>query len=200
MGVKNKLTAFFTQKTGFKSGNQYLRPGALLTVSVGGEYYSVLFLHTKSSPMPIGLGLRDDMFDRAFKLKRLLDKNTGGSDKKANFLFLGDLNTMGMKLMGKKDFIPAGTELKNIDRDARYSKMRRLDKDAAATWWNGPGSKYPPSDLDHVIASKHLTFKKFGEAEVRVIGWPEEPNDQKKGEWIDRYSDHGMLYLEVQKV
>jgi len=46
VGVKRGLTAFFTQKIEFKSGNQYLRPGALLTLTIDGEHYSILFLGT----------------------------------------------------------------------------------------------------------------------------------------------------------
>src|SRR4030067_2464728 len=64
VGEKKTLTAFFTQKVEFKSGNTYLRPGALLTVRFSGKDYPILFLHTKSSTKPIGLGLRDDMFER----------------------------------------------------------------------------------------------------------------------------------------
>jgi hypothetical protein len=33
-----------------------------------------------------------------------------------------------------------------------------------------------------------------------VRGWPKEPSDAKKNAWIRSFSDHGMLYLEVQRV
>ncbi len=93
-GAKRSLTTFFTQKVEFKSGNTYLRPGALLTVRLDDADYPLLFLHTKSSAKPIGLGLRDDMFDRAFKFKRFLDKiSTKAGQGPSNFIFLGDLNT-----------------------------------------------------------------------------------------------------------
>lgn len=49
VGVKIGFTAFFTQKIKFKSGNLYLRPGALLTLTIDGKYYSILFLNTKTS-------------------------------------------------------------------------------------------------------------------------------------------------------
>jgi len=56
--------------------------------------------------------------------------------------------------------------------------MRRLTKSTSWTWWNGPGSTYPKADLDHVIASKHLTFKPFNDKngsadkkDVDVRGW-----------------------------
>jgi endonuclease/exonuclease/phosphatase family metal-dependent hydrolase len=199
VGVKRGLTAFFTQRTEFKSGNAFLRPGALLTVNIDGENYSLLFLHTKSLPTPVGFGLRDDMLSRAFSLKRALDKQAGGKNK-ANFLFLGDLNTMGLEYPFDKDIAPP-VELKRLDGRASRNGMRRLAKTAPATFWNGPDSKLPPADLDHVVAAKRLDFKTFaGAAEVDVRGWPKEANDQDKGTWIERFSDHGLLYLVVQKV
>lgn len=39
VGVRNKFTAFFTQRLEFTGGNTFLRPGALLTLSVEGEDY-----------------------------------------------------------------------------------------------------------------------------------------------------------------
>lgn len=33
-----------------------------------------------------------------------------------------------------------------------------------------------------------------------VRGWPEEPTQAKQDEWIKKYSDHGMLYMVVEKV
>jgi len=66
LGVSPTLTAFFTQRTEFRAGVSLLRPGALLTVTVAGANYPMLFLHTKSGDDPRGLGLRDDMLVRAF--------------------------------------------------------------------------------------------------------------------------------------
>lgn len=195
VGVKNTLSAFFTQRTEFKSGNRYLRPGALLTLTVNNAMYNILFLHTKSLPEPVGFGLRDDMFDRAFKLKAYLDKMAGGSGK-ANFMFLGDLNTMGMKYRFKKGIDPS-FELKEIDYNANRRKMRRLTKDEPHTWWNGPGAKLGPSDLDHVVASEQIVCKPFNGAQATVLGWPKETTPAAQGRWIDRYSDHGLIYLEV---
>jgi hypothetical protein len=87
-----------------------------------------------------------------------------------------------------------------LDRHAARRGMRRLLKDEDATWWNGPGSSDPPSNLDHVVASGHLQFKQFGGKDVTVLGWPKEGTDAKKAKWIADYSDHGLLYFEVQKV
>jgi len=198
VGVKKNITAFFTQRTEFKSGNQYLRPGALVTLRIDNQNYSILFLHNKSSSSPIGLGIRDDQFRRAFQFKRkVLDKAADGSGK-ANFLFLGDFNTMGMKYPYNQS-VEVKWELKKLEKDAKKVSMRRLTKNTEATWWNGSGSRYPPSDLDHVVASDHLEFKKFNGMDIDVRGWPSLDTIEEQNHWINQYSDHGLLYLVVEK-
>lgn len=194
VGVKKTITSFFTQKTEFKSGVPTLRPGALLTVRVDGVDYSLLFLHTKSMNSPLGLGIRDDMFERALDFRKVLDKAAGGP---ANYMFLGDLNTMGMKYPFQKS-IDADTELKKLDKESAKFKMRRLTK-AGPTWWNGGGS-LPPSNLDQAIAAQHLQFKPIGGFDMAIRGWPEESTDAAKKKWIKDFSDHALLYFEVQKV
>ncbi len=196
VAAKNNFTSFFTQKLEFKSGNQYLRPGALLTLTIGTKNYTLLFLHTKSGTDPLGLGLRDDMFKRACSFRTVLDKN---AVKKwdSKYLFLGDLNTMGMDYPYGKS-INAKTEIKKLaEKEAKKVKMRILKKDEPASWWNGSKSKIPPSNLDQVVASDNLKFKKYSGAEVTVLGWPKESTTEKKDEWIKRYSDHGLLYFEI---
>lgn len=196
VGVKQTITAFFTQKVEFKGGNQFLRPGALLSLRIGEEDYSIIFLHTKSGSSPVGLGIRDDQFGRVLKFKKtVLDKLADGK-RKANFLFLGDLNTMGMEYPFGKD-ISSDIELKKLDVEAKKAMMRRLTKNSPATWTNGSVSSIPPSDLDHVVASEHLRFKQFDGADIDVRGWPKllDPTDQDA--WISNYSDHGLLFLEI---
>jgi len=83
-----------------------LRPGALLTVTKENVNYPLLFLHLKSLTEPKGFGLRDDMTERAMKFKKEPDEinEKNGPSGKSNFIFLGDLNTMGMNLTySKKD-------------------------------------------------------------------------------------------------
>lgn len=199
VGVKKTLTAFFTQKVEFKTGNTFLRPGALLTVNVDGADYPVLFLHTKSSTKPIGLGLRDEMFERAFKFRKTLDKVAAAAGEgPANFIFLGDLNTMGMDYPFQRDIV-VDFELRKLDSGAKKVKMHRLQKSQPYTWWNGPGG-LAPSNLDHVIAANHLRFKRFGEAAVDVRGWPQLPTEAEQAKWIDTYSDHALLFFQVEKV
>ena len=199
IGVRNTFTAFFTQKLEFRSGASLMRPGALLTLSVGGRNYTLLFLHTASGNDPRGLGLRDDMLVRACEFRKVLDRAAGASGA-ANYLFLGDLNTMGMRYR----HVPARSiapddELVKLGRQAARANMRILGKTAPHTWSNGSASKTPPSNLDHVVAADHIPFRLFGGKEVAVRGWPELPTPEEQDQWIQDHSDHGILYLEVEQ-
>jgi len=202
VGVRASLSAFLTQKLEFKSGTTSMRPGLLATLTVAGKSYCVLFLHLASSNEPRGFGLRDDMATRAIKFRKTLDAAAGG---KANYLFLGDLNTMGLDYPYQRDIDPL-TELKRWDvRASRYYGMRRLAKSYDASWSNGSGSTIADSNLDHVYAADHLKFKLFpradgAKAEVDVRGWTSQPTAAAKDKWIKDYSDHSLLYLEIQRV
>lgn len=202
VGVRSSVSAFLTQKLEFKSGTTSMRPGLLTTVTVAGKSYCVLFLHLASSNEPRGFGLRDDMATRAIQFRKTLDKAAGG---RANYLFLGDLNTMGLDYPYQKD-IDVVTELKRWDvRASRYYAMRRLTKSHDASWSNGSGSSIPDSNLDHVYAADHLEFKLFTrpdgtKAEVDVRGWTSQSTAAAKDKWIKDFSDHGLLYLELQRV
>lgn len=204
VGFRSSLTAFATQRVEFKSGVTYMRPGLLLTITIEGAYYNLLFLHLASSTEPRGLGLRDDMLTRAVKFRHVLDGPAGGKHK-ANYIFLGDLNTMGMDYPFNREIMPS-TELEKWDsRAAHYYGMRRLPKTQNRTWWGGSGGSLPPSNLDHVFAAKHLNFKAFKDASgqdayVDVRGWVNEPTTAKQDAWIAKYSDHSMMYFELQRV
>ena len=199
IGIKQGISAYVTQRLEFKAGQATLRPGVLVSVCVAGKFYPLVFLHLKSSPNPKGFGLRDDMLRRALDFRKALDKAAGGKGK-ANYIFMGDLNTMGLDYPYKEHDIPAAAEIKELERRTKYRQMRILTKTAPFTWSNGSKSTYPPSNLDHVVAADHLKFKKLGGAEVAVRGWPELGTDAKKDAWIEKYSDHGLLYFEVQAV
>lgn len=203
VGVRRTLTAFITQRVEFRSGTTHMRPGQLVAVRHGETNYALLFLHLASGSDPRGMGLRDAMLERAFDFRRTLDKSAGGRGK-AHYLFVGDLNTMGMKYPFDHSIDP-GIELKKWDAYARRATigMSRLVKTHDATWSNGSGSRYPPANLDHVYASRNLAFRAFvrpggGAAEVAVRGWVNEADAAAQDAWIDRYSDHSMLYFEVQ--
>jgi exonuclease III len=197
IGARNTLTAFFTQKLEFKSGNTYLRPGALLTLTVAGVHYPLLFLHTKSGNNPLGLGIRDDMFQRALEFRKTLDSTADNGS--ANYLFMGDLNTMGMLYPFEKN-IDALIELQKLDAGAKKRKMRRLAKTKEMSWWNGPGSSLVPSNLDHVVAADHLKFKSFGpNTQIDVRGWASLTTDPEKLDWIKSYSDHSLMFFQLEK-
>ena len=78
--------------------------------------------------------------------------------------------------------------------------MQILGKTAPNTWWPGSNGSYEPADLDHVVAAKHLKFKKFAGKPVEARGWVEASTDSAKDAWVKKYSDHALLYFEVQKV
>ena len=204
VGVKKAFTSFFTQKTEFKSGAALLRPGALLTLIVDGKNYPLLFLHLKSFSVPKGFGLRDDMTERAIKFRKVLNKAdaAAGGTGLANFVFLGDLNTMGMNLTYSKKDVSGVEEIDRLRKRLAYRSvaMSILDKSQDATYWPGANSEYDSSDLDHVVAADHLDFKKFGNASVDVRGWVDEPTNAQKDAWRQKFSDHALLYFEVQKV
>lgn len=204
VGVRSGLSAFITQKVEFRSGTTHMRPGQLVTITLHDATYMLLFLHLASGTGPRGMGLRDDMLERAFEFRKVLDKAAGGAGK-ARYLFLGDLNTMGLEYPFDRD-IEAALELKKWDRYAARKSigMRRLAKTHDASWFNGSRSSLPPSNLDHVYASDNLGFRSFrrpggGKAEVALRGWVDEPTVAGKDAWIGRYSDHSLLYFEVQR-
>lgn len=194
IGVKHGLTAFFTQRNEFKRSNPHLRPGALLTLTVRtGVHVPILFTHLKSSTAPEGFGLRDAMFEKVFKLRSKLDKAAGGA---ANFIVLGDMNTMGLNYVGKKFDIPGPDEIHAVNGAFKRRKMAALSKSHTATFSNGSGSKYPDADLDHVFAAQHLLpkFEKAADGSmVRVGGWAELTTPAKRDDWIEKFSDHAPL-------
>lgn len=196
VGVRGGKTAFVTQRQAFKSKVPTYRPGALATLMIDGTPYSVLFLHMKSSPNPHSWGLRDDMVGHVLNLKKALDANTSSSDG-ANFICIGDLNTMGMNVTYADNDMTGGEEIARYEKRLAVKKMRLLPKTHPNTWWGGT-STYSPSNLDHVFAAKHLKFKKFtGGAEVAVRGWPEKSTTSQQKTWINSHSDHALIYGEV---
>lgn len=198
IGVRKTLTAFLTQRVEFNSGVTVLRPGALLTITLDEVKYCLLFLHLKSLTDPRGFGLRDDQTERALKFRTVLNSASDGGQ--ANYIFMGDLNTMGMRVtFSDKDFSPA-EEFARLKARCPSRKLTVLDKSEPATYWPGSNSSLLPTDLDHVVASDHLKFRNFGGVPVAVRGWPQEPTDAKKDKWAAKFSDHAMLFMELQKV
>lgn len=199
VGWRSTLDAFMTQRTEFRSGVSALRPGALITVTIDGTPWPILFLHTKSKDDPRGFGLRDDQFTRAFKLLRALNKSAVALGfQRANFVFAGDLNTMGMDYTFSDSDIAAPQEIEHLTKAAAHSsrQMRVLEKNSPATWTSAGGS-LPDSDLDHVVAADHLTFTQFNGKPVDARGWPQLSPPQR-ADWVRDYSDHALLCCEIQ--
>jgi endonuclease/exonuclease/phosphatase family metal-dependent hydrolase len=207
VGIRRNLTAFITQKTEFRSGTTHMRPGQLVTVNVAGRNYSILFLHVASGVDPRGMGLRDDMVTRALDFRKAIaaeDVSKGG-DGDVAYMFLGDLNCMGMDYPFGHGIAP-DLELRKWDeaaQKAKANKMRRLPKTLDKSWSNGSKSRLPDSNLDHVFATDNLKFRTFpraggGKAEVKVTGWAEfEGKPARKDAWIHEYSDHSMIWFEL---
>ena len=198
VGVRKTLSAFVTQKVEFRSGVSILRPGALLTITIDEVNYCLLFLHLKSLTDPRGFGLRDDQTERALKFRNTL--NNASADGQANYIFLGDLNTMGMNLTFSVKDLSADEEITRLKARCPSRRLAVLEKSELATFWPGSTSALEPGNLDHVVASDHLTFRDFGGVPVEVRGWPQEPTDAAKDAWAAKFSDHAMLFFEVQKI
>lgn len=195
IGVRRSMQFFVTQREEFQSTVPTLRPGALVTLRINGAYYSLLFLHTKSADDARSWGLRTDMFRRTASLKRTLDDVTAPDP--ANFICLGDLNTMGLTATYNDiSDLTADQEIESLERRMSAVNMRRLGKTHEASWWNG-SPNYSPSRLDHVFAAEHLQFKQTNGSEVEVFGWPEKATENEKKDWIENFSDHALLYAEV---
>ena len=199
VGIGPKVTGFLTQRIEFQSRDAFMRPGAFLTVKADGTDYSLLFLHLASMPDGRGFGLRTDMLERAFKFKETLDKAAKGN---ANYMFLGDLNVMGLDYVyGKeggsllRDRVSAEHELAAVAYQAGKIDMQVLSKTADFTWHGDDNMR---SNLDHVVASRQIKFEQIAGKDVEVRGWPEKP-DAEQEDWVKKYSDHALLYFEVSK-
>ncbi|MEM7169785.1 MAG: endonuclease/exonuclease/phosphatase family protein [Pseudomonadota bacterium] len=200
IGVRHGLTAFFTQRNEFKRSNPYLRPGALLTVTVRPNVHvPILFAHLKSAPSPEGFGLRDAMFDKVFELRKALNKSAQVlGQEAAHFFVLGDMNTMGMDYEGSDHDLAGPIEIQTVKKRLGRRGMFALSKSHPHTFSNGSDSEIPDSDLDHVFAANHLEdhFEPNPDGTlVDVGGWAKEDVGEKRDAWIRDFSDHAPLTL-----
>lgn len=203
------------QRSEFREGNDYLRPGALVSVARDGKTDTFLFLHTDSGTNASACGNRARMLERAFRLKLALDranKNHGGTGD-ARFVVLGDLNTMGLEYpwAGKKNArVREEEEISGIGKwaadfakekkkDSPKANMRVLTKQHDTTWTN----LRTTSNLDQVLASKTMKIGSSGGGpgaqayEVAVEGWVDRPPGKERAEWVENVSDHCSLTFEV---
>jgi endonuclease/exonuclease/phosphatase family metal-dependent hydrolase len=204
IGVRDGLGSFFTQKDEFKRNNVHLRPGALLTVHEGGVHVPILFVHLKSMPDPEGFGLRDAMLEEIYSLKRALDKAAAklrGVDKaKANFIVLGDYNTMGLEYHRPRHNIAMADEIATMTERMARRQMRKPVTSHPHTFFNGSESSIPPSELDHVFVADHMQLDDSKGYEVEVGGWAKLTTNAARNAWIRRFSDHAPLIFTVTGV
>jgi exonuclease III len=195
IGVNRNFTAYYEQRDELTAGMPSLRPGALVTLVINNQNFTLLFLHLKAFDTPVAWGLRDDMIGHVRNLKRRLD-NIASAD--ANFIALGDYNAVGLTVTYADNDMDDSEELSRYEKVLGYRNLRLVPKDRNHTLWNGPGSSQPPADADHVFASEHLDIRPDNQGSgVSVKGWPELQNDAEKGQWISELSDHAMIYGEV---
>ncbi len=196
IGSRRSLQTFMTQRLEFKSGASALRPGALLTVAEGGTLLAFLFLHLKSFPDPGGFGVRTDQLERAFKFRDVLAAEAAGLGFQMGYVFAGDLNTMGMDLSFSDRDVSAQQEIRRLRTAAEGRGMRLLEKTEAATWHSDRSAK--TGDLDHVVATDGLRLEGEPGPPVRVIGWPQEPDEPSRRRWVRDHSDHALLRFTVE--
>lgn len=182
--------ALFTQRREFKAGSNHLRPGSLLAVRQGGDFFNILFLHTDSGTSDRDYRNRQDMFEKIWGLKNRLDQIDGGV---ARLLVLGDLNTMGRRARGGMPGISAAEEILNLSNDATSAGMRLESKDHPHTWADvdASGRIERRSNLDHVISSASLTLQDLGGGNaVNVRGWVDAEDDAGRHDFVENISDH----------
>ena len=95
-----------------------------------------------------------------------------------------------------RDRADAEHEILRLSYAGRKVGMRLLTKTHDRTW----RSASQQSNLDHVVAADHLQFTQFVGADVSVRGWPELGTEAEQRQWIEDFSDHALLYFEVQEV
>ncbi len=200
VGYRNMNTyqATFTQKREFKAYNPALRPGAMLTLRRQNKYLNLLFLHTDSGTDAAAFGNRAEMFDKIWKVKEAITKMSGID---GHLIVTGDFNTMGLFFptkSKKNEAVPADREIHVLGETAVQSKMVMLDKEFDITWNNNTLA----SNLDHVLVSDQLSFKKLGTRadgtpfHVAVRGWQQLSGADRK-KFINDVSDHCALIMEV---
>lgn len=196
--------AMYTQRIELTGGRTTIRPGALLNVRTDGDWYSLLFLHTKSGANTKSYGVRKKQFSQVFSLKRKLDSiDPSGRGRKARLIVVGDLNTMGNGPKGSPRKVSGAQEVRKLKSQAARNDMTMQFKEFENTF-NQRHPRQLTSNLDHVLTSKPVKLKTLGKTTagkpftVRVEGWNQLLGDKAKlHDFEDTLSDHSALYFEV---
>lgn len=195
----------WTQKRQFNDRRRVLRPGALISLRLGDEFYNLLFLHSDSGTAEKDYENRQKVLKKVWKLKEALKSRSSSGE--ANLIVIGDLNTMG-----KGRTISGQAEINRLSRDAEQHGMKLATKDRDATWsqWGkGPrGNRRKlkvseldglmTSDLDHAVVDNALNLNGVGDngEEIHVKGWQQMAGAEKTT-FLWSLSDHCGLYGEV---
>lgn len=196
----------WTQKRQFNDVKRHLRPGSLISLRLGNEFYNLLFLHTDSGTEKTDHANRKKVFAKVWRLKKALAKRAASG--RSNLIVLGDLNTMG-----KGKTITGKSEVRWLKKAARRNGLRMLSKDWDTTWsqW-GTGRRgnrkklkvseldgLMTSNLDHVIAANEVEFNPRGDGgeDIHVKGW-RQLTGASKTDFLWNMSDHCGIFGEVE--
>lgn len=192
----------YTQRREFQAGNQFLRPGGLLSFTEPGDpaFYNALFLHTDSGKTVDDYDNRQEMFDRTWGLRgALATKHTQNGQPR--LIVMGDLNTMGRSRTNTLPTIRAVDEVAQLEADAAANGMRALQKSSPLTYRSAGGSLR--GELDHALISTDLNVQQFNDPvqqinpfEVEVSGWNLLPEPDRT-DFITTISDHCALVVET---
>ena len=192
----------FTQRREFKASQSMLRPGSLLNAKVKNEWLSFLFLHTDSGRNIKDYQNRQEMFEKIWSMKEVLDVISDGVASK--LVVMGDLNTMGRSKSGQFQGITADKEIEDLGHDANIAIMKLLPKshDKTLAWGKNTNGDFKEADLDHVIKSNNVTLIDFenenGEKyPVQVSGWVDITDKTEMTEFIEEISDHCSLRIVI---
>ena len=196
----------WTQKRQFNDVKRHLRPGAMISLRLGDEFYNLLFLHTDSGTKEKDYNNRKKVFAKVWRLKEALEKRAASGN--SNLIVLGDLNTMG-----KGRTISGASEIRRLEKSANRNGLQMLSKDWGATWskWGmGKGRNrrklkvselggLMTSNLDHVIAANEVQFEPCGDngEDVHVKGWRQLAG-ARKVDFLWNISDHCGIFGKVE--
>lgn len=139
-----------------------LRPGLFARVKskIGGLDFQIIVMHTDS-------GTKDRDYQNRL---RFLDSLAAGLPDRmrvdADFIVLGDLNTMGRLADDGLSGVSAADEIENLDARARGMGLRRLSNSPACTeYYQGRGTI-----LDHILVSDGMA-EAGSDPRARVLGY-----------------------------
>lgn len=192
----------FTQRREFKADQKGLRPGSLLTAKHSNKWFNFLFLHTDSGTKIKDYRNRQEMFEKIWGLKDVLDEI--GTTPQSHIVVMGDLNTMGRDRIGQFPKIEAEKEIEDLNSDAISAKMAVLEKTEQETlaWKKRPTENYKYSDLDHAIVSNNLNLIHFEKDDgnkypVEVKGWINIEDENERIDFIENISDHCSIRIKI---